>query len=363
MHIGPDSDQVELRDTMREVLTETCPPTLVRACYTDPQAWQGLWKTAQQLGWTSLATCGHPAEDDELALTSLDLALALESCGHALAPMPFLSSIGLAAGAARAAGEPASGLLDEIAGGTVAALAVQPPGQRRPGSPMSVRDGRIRGEAWCVPDAIHAEILLTLVADGDTVSLAALRDPDEFTVTPAESADPSRPLATVSVDALLRPGWRVDAECVLATALLTTGAELVGVAQGALDLAVEHARTRTQFGRPIGAYQGVKHALADVYVAVERARSLTYLAAAKVDDPDTSRDDRFAICALAKAAAGDAALTSTRATVQVLGALGQTWEHDAHLYLRRAWVGAAQLGNSSSLYHLVGQRHLEGVAS
>lgn len=363
MRIGPDSDQKELRDAMRDVLTETCPPALVRACHTDPQAWQGLWKTAQQLGWTSLAQCGQRTSGNELGLTHLDLALAAETCGQALAPIPFISSIGMAAGAVRAVGAPMSDLLDEIAQGSVAVLAVQPAGQRLPGVPMVIADNRIRGEAQCVPDATHAQLVLTLASDGRTVSLVALRDEDEFTVIPAESADPSRPLATVHVDAQLCHAPKVDVESVLSPALLAVGAELVGVAQGALELAVAHARTRTQFGRPIGSYQGVKHALADGYVAIERARSLTYMAAAGLDDPATPSDSPFTTCALAKAAAGDAALRSVRTTIQVLGALGQTWEHDAHLYLRRAWVGAAQLGDSSSLYHLAGRRHLQGVAS
>ena len=119
---------------------------------------------------------------------------------------------------------------------------------------------------------------------------------------------------------------------------------------------------RRQFGTPIGAFQGIKHALADNYVGLERARSLTYAAAALLGDPSTAPADVWTAAALAKAAAGDAAANSARTAVQVHGALGQTWEHDAHLYVRHAWQGAAMLGDSRSLYHEVGRRFCGGAA-
>ncbi|MCV7092942.1 acyl-CoA dehydrogenase family protein, partial [Mycobacterium interjectum] len=122
---------------------------------------------------------------------------------------------------------------------------------------------------------------------------------------------------------------------------------------------VEHAKARRQFGAPIGAFQGIKHALADNHVAVERARSLTYAAAARLADPDEG--DAWTAAALAKAAAGDAAVTCARTAVQVHGALGQTWEHDIHLYVRHAWQGAALLGDSRALYHEVGRRFAGGA--
>ncbi|MDO3333910.1 acyl-CoA dehydrogenase family protein [Mycobacteroides abscessus] len=362
MRIGPDSDQLELRDSMRNILAKSCPPTLVRACYDNPRGWQELWTIATELQWTSLACRGLPTAGADIGLTTLDLVLALEVCGQALAPIPFVSSIGMAAGAARCAGSALTELIDEIVCGAVVVLAVQPVGQRLPGVPMRSMGGRIQGSAICVPDAVHAEVVLTLVSDGDATSLVALRG-NEFSVIPDESADPSRPLATVEVDTPRRPVPLVDVESVLAPALLAVSSELVGVAQGALQLAVPHACSRTQFGAPIGSYQGIKHALADVHVGIERARSLNYHAAATLDDPQSASAERFLACALAKAAAGEAAVTASRTMIQVLGALGQTWEHDAHLYLRRAWVGAALLGDSSSLYHLVGKRYLERAAS
>ncbi|MBZ4586530.1 acyl-CoA dehydrogenase, partial [Mycobacterium avium subsp. hominissuis] len=154
----------------------------------------------------------------------------------------------------------------------------------------------------------------------------------------------------------------VDLESALPAPWVACAADLVGVAGAALRRSVEHAKTRRQFGKPIGAFQGVKHALADNYVSVERARSLTYAAAARLADPGTAPGDAWTAAALAKAAAGEAATGCARTAVQVHGALGQTWEHDAHLYVRHAWQTAALLGDSRALYHEVGRRFCGGAA-
>ena len=117
-----------------------------------------------------------------------------------------------------------------------------------------------------------------------------------------------------------------------------------------LDITVTHANTREQFDRVIGSFQGVKHRLADCYVAIERARSLTYGAAMLVTDPVADAEETWRAAALAKAAASEAAVETARAGVQVHGALGMTWEHDVHLYLRRAWQLEPVLGDSAALY-------------
>lgn len=362
MQIGPSADQLSLRDGVREVLAADCPLTLDRRVYDDRLAWQPLWRNVVDLGWTWLARRGYDEGADDLGLTTLDLVLTLESLGSALAPIPFLSSIGMAAGAARAGGAATDALLTAIAGGAVATLAAQSPTNRLPGVTATLSGGRVRGVATAVPDAINAELVVVLCADGeDTVmALVATADPG-VVIDQVDSADPARPLATVTMDAPAELTVPIEIETALGPALLAVAAELVGVAQAALDIAVEHAKNRNQFDRPIGSFQAIKHALADNHVAVERARSLAYLAAARVDDPSISPAERWRSCALAKAAAGDAALACTRTAVQALGALGQTWEHDIHLYLRRAWVGAAALGNSASLYHLEGRRFMAGA--
>jgi alkylation response protein AidB-like acyl-CoA dehydrogenase len=166
-------------------------------------------------------------------------------------------------------------------------------------------------------------------------------------------------VADVEIDTEPLATAPVQLESALTAPLIAAAADLVGVASAALRRAVEHAKARRQFGTPIGAFQGIKHALADNHVGLERARSLTYAAAARLADPDTG--DAWTAAALAKAAAGDAAVNCARTAVQVHGALGQTWEHDIHLYVRHAWQGAAMLGDSRALYHAVGCRFAGGA--
>ncbi|TDH56551.1 acyl-CoA dehydrogenase [Mycobacterium eburneum] len=352
MEIGPNSDQLALRDSVREVLHAECPPEVARQALTDPERWRPLWKTVRELGWTELA-----GPDDSYG--PVELAVVLEECGAALAPIPLLSSVGLAAGLLRAAGPDLDAVRADIAAGTVAALAAHRPGQRLPGPTMTLEAGRLRGRAVAVPGLPRAELLVALADSADGAVIAVTRIGDGVTVTPADCTDPAQPVADVDVDAVPMVTAPVDETSAWAAPLLAAAADLVGVARAALDRSVQHATTRHQFGKPIGAFQGIKHALADNYVAVERARSLTYAAAASLADPDTT--DAWQAAALAKAAAGDAALGCARTAVQVHGALAQTWEHDMHLYLRHAWQAATTLGDSRALYHAVGAQFAGGT--
>src|SRR5262249_35482350 len=171
-----------------------------------------------------------------------------------------------------------------------------------------------------------------------------------------ESTDPAQRVADVEIDAEPLATARVEIESALTAPLVAAAADLVGVASAALHRAVEHAKTRRQFGTPIGAFQAIKHALADNYVGVERARSLTYAAAARLGDAATDSPAAWTAAALAKAAASEAAANGVRPAVQVPGARARTWEHDTPLYVRHAWQGAALLGDSRALYYEVGRR-------
>jgi alkylation response protein AidB-like acyl-CoA dehydrogenase len=353
MDVGLNSGQLALRDSVRDVLRAECPPTVARQAMTDPERWRTVWKTVVDLGWTELA---GPGPDSDSPFGRLDLSVVLEECGAALAPVPLLSSVGLAAGLLRQAGPAVADVLTEIGGGVVAALAVHPSGYRLPGVPMTMRGGRVQGRAVAVPGLPRAELVVTLASSADGPVVAVVRVGDGVTVRGAECTDPAQPVADVEVDAEPVAIAPVDLESALATPLLAAAADLVGVAGAALARSVEHAKTRQQFGKPIGAFQGIKHALADNYVALERARGLTYAAAARLDDPATPIAAAWDAAAMAKAAAGEAAVGCARTGVQVHGALAQTWEHDMHLYLRHAWQGASTLGDSRALYHAVGRR-------
>jgi alkylation response protein AidB-like acyl-CoA dehydrogenase len=119
MEIGLNAEQLSLRDTVRDILRTECPPDAARQALTDPERWRAPWKTVVDLGWTDLANA-----DDAGDFGPVELAVVLEECGAAIAPIPLLSSIGLAAGVLRACGPDVSEVLDEIAGGAVATLAV-----------------------------------------------------------------------------------------------------------------------------------------------------------------------------------------------------------------------------------------------
>jgi len=356
MDVGLNSDQLSLRDAVRDILRAECPPDAARQVMddsgTDPERWRSLWKAVVGLGWTELA-----AGTGDYG--PVELAVVLEECGAALAPIPLLSSVGLAAGALRGTGLDAA--LADIADGAVATLAVHAPGARLPGAPMVLRGGRLRGRAVAVPDLGRAELLVTLAESDDGVVVAVARCCDGVAQEAGESTDPAHPLAAADVDAEPLATAPVRLQSALATPLVAAAADLVGVAGAVLQRAVEHAKSRRQFGAPIGAFQGIKHALADNYVGLERARSLTYAAAARLSDPDTTPAGAWTAAALAKAAAGDAATGCARTAVQVHGALAQTWEHDIHLYVRHAWQCAALLGDSRALYHEVGRRFAEGA--
>ncbi len=356
MEVGLSSEQLSLRDTVRDILRTECPPDAARQAITDPERWRALWKTVVDLGWTELAT---PDAGD---YGPVELAVVLEECGAALAPIPLLGSVGLAAGVLRTSGLDA--VLTDIAGGVVATLAVHAEGSRLPGAPMTLRQGRLRGASLAVPNLSRAELVVTLARtdDGDIVAAVA-RCGDGITVVPAaDSTDPAQPLAGVEIDAEPIAVAPVELEAALTAPWVASAADLLGVASAALHRSVEYAKSRRQFGHPIGAFQGVKHALADNYVSVERARSLTYAAAARLADPATPPADMWTAAALAKAAANDAAAGCARTAVQVHGALAQTWEHDAHLYVRHAWQGAAILGDSRALYDELGRRFCGGAA-
>jgi alkylation response protein AidB-like acyl-CoA dehydrogenase len=348
MDVGLTSEQLALRDTVRDILRTECPPDAARQALTDPERWRALWKTVVDLGWTELAA---PESGGDFG--PVELAVVLEECGAAIAPIPLLSSIGLAAGVLCACGPDLAEVLADIAGGVVATLAVHSPGQRLPGAPMTLEGDRLRGRAVAVPNLSRAELIVTLATADQGVVAAVARCGDGVNILPRESTDPAQPVADVDIDTEPVATATIEGiESALTAPLVAAAADLVGVASAALHRSVEHAKARRQFGRPIGAFQGIKHALADNYVSLERARSLTYAAAAHPS---------WTAAALAKAAAGDAAVNCARTAVQVHGALAQTWEHDIHLYVRHAWQGAALLGDSRALYHAVGRRFAGGA--
>ena len=353
MDVGFSESQLELKAAARDLLAKECPPALVRTCLDDPDTWQPLWRTVVDLGWTALALL-----DDEAGSGVIELIAVLEECGAAAAPAPLLSSVGLAAGALHAAGPDAASWQEELAEGAVGALA----GAGVGGTPLRLSGSRLTGSTGGVADASRAGLFVALATDdADADVVAVVRPGAGVELESADAVDPTRPVARVTFEADVEAALPVSRSAALTVPLTAAAAEQVGLATRVLDLAVTHAGTREQFDRVIGSFQGVKHRLADCYVGIERARSLTYAAAMLAADPSAPPEEAWRAAALAKAAATDAATETARAGVQVHGALGMTWEHDMHLFLRRAWQCAPLLGDSAGLYRaaaaaLVGAR-------
>ncbi|MGH3322204.1 MAG: acyl-CoA dehydrogenase family protein [Streptosporangiaceae bacterium] len=288
----------------------------------DPDVWPRL----AEMGWL----------DDEL--TFLDHAVLFEETGTALLPAPYLTTVALAGPALRAAGEDLS---------RPATLAWAEPGVPQglldvDGLTVHASDRRIEGRKVLVPDAGAADLFVVVASGPAGPGLYAVDA--GASIQARETLDGTRRLADVRFDnapaRVLVEGERAR-EVVAETrrwAFAALACEAVGVAGRVLDMAVEHARTREQFGRPIGVHQAVSHRLSDTYMALQGARSLAYWAAWCVTEGDPRAEQA---CLAAKALAGDAAVAACESAIQVHGGIGMTWEHPLHRYYRRAqWIAA-----------------------
>ncbi len=308
-------EQVLLCDTARALLGRHCPTSLIRAHMTDPSAADPLWEHLRE--WLVLG---------EGPVT--DLCLFLEECGAVLAPGPYFATAALALPLARAAGlDLADGL---TAGESAATVAI----------------AGASGE-WLANDETTKTFVLeadrvdhVLAVDGSaSVSVLDARDVSLRRVGTMDStrrvfeADVSRAGAGVPVDI---GAWTERATVSLA-------AEMLGTARWLLETAIEYAKQRVQFDVPIGSFQAIQHKLADCSLEVERATSAVYYAAMCIDADDP---ERHRATHVAKAAAGRAATRCAKDGMQVHGGIGYTWEHDLHLYIRRAYASEHLMGTA-----------------
>jgi alkylation response protein AidB-like acyl-CoA dehydrogenase len=273
-----------------------------------------------------------------------EVAVVCEELGRAVAPVPYLGSAVVATAVLLEAGD--ERLLGELAGGgRTAALAVPfATAPDRPPAPLHAADGRVGGAVLGVADAAGVDVLLVPAGDGLYAVEAAGTER-----TPVVSLDLTRRLSDIvfrGTDArLIASGARATAAV---AAGLTAGAamlasEQVGVAEWCLDSTVEYVRARYQFGRPVGSFQALKHRLADIWVDLAQARAVARHAAdcLATGDPDTP-----VAVALGQAHCGPIAVHAAEECVQMHGGIGFTWEHPAHLYLKRAKADAIGFGTA-----------------
>ncbi len=357
MNFAETEERRMLRGSAREFLAARFPPERVADIADGDGFDSGSWKEIAELGWTGISV---PEADGGAGMGFLEEMVVIEELGRSLYPGPFFATVVLALPALRLAPD----LLAEVLAGTaIATLAwAGPEGEFDPsglGAGIARDDGtsRLHGAAWFVPD-LHVADLVVVVASGpDGPGLWAVR-PDRGAASREElpAVDTTRRLGTLTLAGaegrLLAEG--PPAESLLCRirerALAALAAEAVGVAARALDLAVQHARTREQFGRPVGAFQAVSQQLADAYVETESARSLVQWAAWAVEN---QADDAAVAVAAAKAFAGEAAVRTCERAIQVHGGIGFTWEHPLHRSYKRAeWI-AAYMGWPATLRALV----------
>jgi alkylation response protein AidB-like acyl-CoA dehydrogenase len=334
-------DQKELQESARRLFAERLPVERLAELADAGDAADAvdakLWDEVVALGWADIT-----AQGGDFTMESV----LLEQAGYALAPIPLLSTC---------VASPALGGVggDGPAAATVAwaeptGASAFGPGRVR--TRASARDGQalVTGSKVDVPDlqpAVHVVVAAADEVSGPddaalyVVTRATAEGSGSLRATYPTTLDGTRRIAQLElVDVPALPTDPSSVTAVRRRAFAALAAESVGVGQRALDLAVSHASAREQFGRPIGSYQAIAHRIADVYVAVELARSLAYRAATWVASAETRGDDveTDLACAAAKAAAGDAAVTACETLVQVLGGMGMTWEHVAHRLYKRA---------------------------
>lgn len=364
MDFGFSEEQEMLRDAAKRFLADNCPTTFVRKMMADDTAHdKEFWKKLVELGWPGMLI---PQNYGGQGGTFLDMTVVIEEAGKALLPGPFFTAAILGAPLLIEGGSEAQKkeLLPKMATGEcIATLALAEASGRFDAEGIDLKasksgsDYTISGEKFFVPDAHVANLIVVAARTGASgekgvTLLLVPADAKGLTITQLKTVDMTRRLCHVKFDNVKvtaasalgkeNEGW-TPLRRVLDIATAALSAEIVGTAQKALDMSVEYAKTRVQFGKPIGSFQAVKHKCVDMMVAVENARSLTYYACWTVDERNA---EAATATPMAKAYASDMGKYVTSEAIQVHGGIGFTWEHDMHLFHRRALAGEANFGNA-----------------
>ncbi len=328
MHFGLSWEQEQLRDAVNGFLGElrSAREVLDGASVSDPAGWQ---RVVQEQGWQAIAI---PEEAGGFGFGQVELAVIFEALGRTLTPCPLLGTS--MATAALLETDGAHGPLGEIAGGRQATLV------RGIEAHRSGETWRLVGVDPQVVDALGAELFVVLGTAGVFVLEAG-----QVEVTALPGFDVTRSLARVSVDITVPAEACLGAPdhgAVHARIESLLAAESTGAADATLAMAIDYAKVRVQYGKPIGSFQAIQHLCADMLVHVESARSAAWYAAWAIahGSPDARQAAR-----VAKATASTALMHCAGANIQIHGGIGFTWEHDAHLYFKRAQATHALFGD------------------
>jgi acyl-CoA dehydrogenase len=353
-------EQEELRASVRSFLEKECPIGVVRAVVETGEAPEKLWGAMIALDWPALAV---PEEYGGIGLTILETAVVVEELGRAVAPGPLLATVTQFAPMVRQVGSPAQQqhFLSAIATGEVAgtvALADHP-------RAWSLDDVTMTAEPVDGGWILTGRKLAVLAAEGTThlvviaragAGMGAFVVPiAEAGVTPVHSLDASRPLVEAMLQrvfvphdhALGEPGSEASTSGIsraLEEATLGLALESVGTCDALFQLLLAYLKERRQFGVAIGSFQALKHKMSNMFLALERARSLCYFAVAAINEDTPTRATSVS---MAKAASDDCQILVCRDAIQSFGGIGFTWEHDAHLYVKRASTDGALFGGAA----------------
>ena len=355
-----NDERDELRATARGLLARESSSERVRAAVAEPTGFdRALWDTMTELGWTTIHV---PSDRGGAGCGYVELAVVLHELGRALTPSPFLASAVLASGALMLAdnGGIAATLLSSLASGTaLGSVAFASTGgsydcARLTTSWRSAGGSlRLSGASGFVLDADLATVLVVAArdADGTVAAIAVDATTPGVRIERTATVDETRRLFTVSFDdvsvgadrMLCEPGARAEALLgnVLALGVVAAACDAAGAAEQALERAADYAKTRVQFGKPIGSFQAVKHLCADMAIAVEASRAATRAAAEALD-----RDPAgwATAAAITSSYVGPACSHACALGLRVFGGIGFTWEHDSHLLLKRVKLDESLFG-------------------
>jgi alkylation response protein AidB-like acyl-CoA dehydrogenase len=361
-------EQEELRRAVRRFLDDKSPEIEVRRLMDttegyDPAVWTQM---AEQLGLQGLAI---PEQFGGAGYSYVELIVVLEEMGRALLCAPYFSSVALAANLLLVSGDDGAKkeYLPGIANGTtIATVALAEASGRWDEEGVTItaagsgEDWTVTGEKLYVLDGHIADLILVAARTGAGVSVLAVeRGASGLTSTPLSTMDQTRKQARLNFESSPArligtdgQGWAAISR-MLDLAVVALAAEQVGGAQRVLEMAVEYAKVRVQFGRPIGSFQAIKHKCADMLLEVESAKSAAYYAGwAAAEDSD----ELPVVASLAKSYCSEAYFHATAENIQIHGGIGFTWEHPAHLYFKRAKSSELLFGDPSYHRELLAQR-------
>ncbi len=374
MNFAFSEEQEELRRAVRQFLESKSPETEVRRLMEttegfDPAVWKQM---GQELMLQGLAI---PEEYGGQGFTFIELGIVLEEMGRVLLCAPYFSSVVLAAGAILAVGTDAEkqALLPGIASGdTIAALAFTEPSGKWDAAGITMEatenvggEFRLSGEKMFVIDGFTADTIVVVARQQGTTGTDGIMfftvagDAEGLTRTPLQTMDTTRKQAKLEFDNVLatplgstQDGFAAFSK-LLDQAAVALSNEMMGGAQKCLEMSVEYAKVRVQFGRPIGSFQAIKHKCADMLLEVESGKSAAYYASwAAAED----NEELPVVAALSKAYCSEAYFHAAAENIQIHGGIGFTWEHPAHLYFKRAKSSEIYLGDPTYHRELLAQR-------